>query len=399
MSRGIWYLYFTVFLAACGQRKDPPAPVSFGIEESNSSEDFDSSVQSQNSGSMISYIDPEQEIKPVLQAEKIIIVKPQENLAVITERYQIDREDIIARNNLMAPYYLFPGQKLKLPASARLQPTPLKKTPLKKDQPDESLDMSNDLESDQDTLVSQKKPTLKKELRRSVEDREKELEDKFSKLEADLKKSKLSKKTDQKDEQSNDDTVKIPGKKPDSLSTKNKDKTLTKEQEKSSKDIVAEDALESEAEISTDKKLDSEKSKVKNAEPAEITSFKLGSPLAGNIRDKIVSDFNQTTGKIKNDGINIKADANAPILAAQGGQVVYAGNEMQGFGNLILLKHEGGWMTAYGHCAEILVKEKQVVKQGETIAKVGNTGSVRDAQLHFQLRKKSTVVDPKLYLE
>ena len=411
MIRYACYFSLTLILASCGQRKEPPAPVSYGIEDSTPFDDVEPQISKQNSGSMLSYIEPEREIKPTLQEEQVIVVKPQENLAILAERYQIDREEIIARNNLMAPYYLFPGQNLKLPADARARPIPLKKIlPQQVQLIDSSKDVSIS-ESDETSIASKKEPASKKDQNRSAEDREKELEDKFSKLEADLKtlsvtkSSKNSEETIENDDTSEkNETVKTPTKKPTSLNAKNKDETSSKETEKSQppKDLTPEEELKTE--ISTDKNSETEKEKSKDAKAvsekiSETTSFTLASPLSGNVKDKIISDFNQTTGKLKNDGINLKADKNAPILAAQSGQVVYAGNEMQGFGNLILLKHEGGWMTAYGHCAEILVKEKQFVKQGDTIAKVGNTGSVRDPQLHFQLRKKSTVVDPKLYLE
>jgi murein DD-endopeptidase MepM/ murein hydrolase activator NlpD len=117
------------------------------------------------------------------------------------------------------------------------------------------------------------------------------------------------------------------------------------------------------------------------------------------VKGEIIGHFSQEKGKVKNDGINIAAPKGTPIVAVEDGIVVYEGNEMQGFGNLTLLKHPGGWMSAYGHCSKIFVKRGQKVQKGDRIALVGDTGSARSPQLHFQLRKKSTVVDPLQYLE
>ncbi len=136
-------------------------------------------------------------------------------------------------------------------------------------------------------------------------------------------------------------------------------------------------------------------SSAKESLASRNSSFKFIWPIKG----EIISQFNQKKGKIKNDGINIAAQKNTPVVATEEGVVVYEGNEMQGFGNLILLKHPGGWMSAYGHCSKIFVKRGQRVRQGDQIALVGDTGSVRSPQLHFQLRKKATVVDPLQYLE
>jgi murein DD-endopeptidase MepM/ murein hydrolase activator NlpD len=96
----------------------------------------------------------------------------------------------------------------------------------------------------------------------------------------------------------------------------------------------------------------------------------------------------------KNDGINIKVPEGTSVKAAADGDVMYAGNELKGFGHLLLLKHSDGWMTAYAHNSELLVKKGAFVKQGQAIAKSGKTGDVKEAQLHFELRKGKQPVDP-----
>ena len=100
----------------------------------------------------------------------------------------------------------------------------------------------------------------------------------------------------------------------------------------------------------------------------------------------------------RNDGVNIAVPEGADVKAAAGGEVVYAGNELAGFGNLILIRHPGGWVSAYAYSASMAVKEGDVVKQGQTIASAGATGNAGTPQVHFELRKGKQPVDPALYL-
>jgi len=86
------------------------------------------------------------------------------------------------------------------------------------------------------------------------------------------------------------------------------------------------------------------------------------------------------------------------VNAAENGVVAYAGNEIRGFGNLLLIKHDGGWVSAYAHNDALLVKRGEKVSRGQVISKVGSTGSVTSPQLHFELRKGSNAVNPDKYL-
>ena len=99
-----------------------------------------------------------------------------------------------------------------------------------------------------------------------------------------------------------------------------------------------------------------------------------------------------------NDGINISVPAGTSVRAAESGVVVYAGDGLKGYGNLVLIKHPNGFVTAYGNNAELEVKRGEQVKRGQVIAKSGDTGNVNAPQLHFELRKGSTPVDPTNYL-
>jgi murein DD-endopeptidase MepM/ murein hydrolase activator NlpD len=112
------------------------------------------------------------------------------------------------------------------------------------------------------------------------------------------------------------------------------------------------------------------------------------------VKGRILARFGPAAGGTHNDGINIAAAAGTPVLAAEDGVVAYAGNELRGFGNLILLKHPNGWMSAYAHCEALLVKKGARVRRGQTIARVGATGAATEPQLHFELRRGTRALDP-----
>jgi murein DD-endopeptidase MepM/ murein hydrolase activator NlpD len=112
------------------------------------------------------------------------------------------------------------------------------------------------------------------------------------------------------------------------------------------------------------------------------------------VNGKIISPFGPKDGGLHNDGINIAAPLGTPVHAADNGVVVYAGNELRGFGNLLLVRHADGWVSAYAHCDALLVKRGDNVKRGQVIARVGQSGNVSAPQLHFELRKGAEAVDP-----
>jgi murein DD-endopeptidase MepM/ murein hydrolase activator NlpD len=136
---------------------------------------------------------------------------------------------------------------------------------------------------------------------------------------------------------------------------------------------------------------------------AEITAAGRGRfvwPLQGDT----ISDFGPKGTGQRNDGVNIRAAAGTPVRSAAAGEVVYAGNQVPGFGNLVLVKHADGWVTAYAHLSTTEVKMRQQVAQGATLGAVGQTGGVTEPQLHFEVRyaptpkDKARPVDPGLVL-
>jgi murein DD-endopeptidase MepM/ murein hydrolase activator NlpD len=113
---------------------------------------------------------------------------------------------------------------------------------------------------------------------------------------------------------------------------------------------------------------------------------------------RVIAGYGPTTNGQQNDGINIAVPENTPVKAAEDGIVAYAGNELKGYGNLVLVRHPNGYVTAYAHTKELLVKRGDQVKRGQVIARSGQTGNVNTPQLHFEIRKGSSPLDPTRFL-
>jgi murein DD-endopeptidase MepM/ murein hydrolase activator NlpD len=117
-------------------------------------------------------------------------------------------------------------------------------------------------------------------------------------------------------------------------------------------------------------------------------------PVSG----RVISDFGATANGGKNDGINLAASKDAPIHASASGTVTYAGDELKNYGNLVLVKHSGGYTTAYAHADRLIVTRGEFVTRGQIIGYVGQTGDVASPQLHFEIRTGTTPVNPRSYL-
>ena len=117
------------------------------------------------------------------------------------------------------------------------------------------------------------------------------------------------------------------------------------------------------------------------------------------VRGRVISGYGPKTTGTQNDGINVAVPEGTPIKAAEDGVVAYAGNELKSYGNLVLIRHSNGYVTAYAHASEITVKRDEPIKRGQVIGKSGQTGNVTSPQLHFEIRKGSSPVDPMPYLD
>lgn len=116
------------------------------------------------------------------------------------------------------------------------------------------------------------------------------------------------------------------------------------------------------------------------------------------VRGRIISEFGSKPNGEKNEGINLAVPEGTSVKSADDGEVIYSGNELKGYGNLVLVRHSNGYVTAYAHASELLVNRGDKVSRGQIIARAGATGSVTQPQLHFELRKGQRAVDPKPFL-
>jgi murein DD-endopeptidase MepM/ murein hydrolase activator NlpD len=116
------------------------------------------------------------------------------------------------------------------------------------------------------------------------------------------------------------------------------------------------------------------------------------------VRGKVITAYGAKSNGKSNDGINLAVPEGTPVKAAEDGVVAYSGNELKGYGNLVLVRHANGYVTAYAHASELLVKRGDTIKRGQIIAKSGQSGEVGSPQLHFEIRKGSSPVDPLQFL-
>lgn len=131
------------------------------------------------------------------------------------------------------------------------------------------------------------------------------------------------------------------------------------------------------------------------APPPQISGKGFMWPVNG----KVISNYGPKQAGFHNDGVNISASRGSSVYASDSGVVVHASNKLKGYGNLILIKHQNGWVTAYAHNEKLLVRKGQQVVRGQVVAQVGSTGRVDSPQLHFEMRKGSRAVNPTLYLK
>lgn len=310
--------------------------------------------------------DPSKVIKNIsLKIEKPktdkVIVKKGDTLYSIARNNNVPVKDLILRNNLKAPYNdLKPGDILFLPGSAYhivQKGDTLYSIAKKYDVNLSSLAAINKIKAPYNISVSQK---LKLPASRGHAAPEKR------KI-ADVKQQKkaITKKTPPKSQKQIEKARK----------TQAEAKKKAKEQQKAKKQA---------------------KKKVSKyiPKPPKRSSSKFLWPLRGSI----ISSFGSKKNGLHNDGINIKGKKGDTVKAAENGIVVYSGNELKGMGNLVIIKHDGGYMTVYAHNDNVLVDRGTKVNRGQKIATVGTTGRVVSPQLHFEIRKGSKTVNPKKYL-
>lgn len=134
------------------------------------------------------------------------------------------------------------------------------------------------------------------------------------------------------------------------------------------------------------------------APPPEAPIVAPASAFIWPVQGNVLSGYGPKAGGLYNEGINIAVPQGTPVRASQDGEVVYVGNELRGYGNLLLLRHPNGWVTAYAHNETLLVQRGDKVRRGQAIARAGSSGSVDTPQVHFEIRQGTRSVDPTRYL-
>jgi murein DD-endopeptidase MepM/ murein hydrolase activator NlpD len=136
---------------------------------------------------------------------------------------------------------------------------------------------------------------------------------------------------------------------------------------------------------------------------ASVDQLPAPDPMSGNsfrwpVKGRVISGFGTRPDGGHNDGIDVAVPQGTSVKAAENGVVAYSGNELKGYGNLVLIRHANNWVSAYANNAELLVKRGDKVRRGQIIAKAGATGAVNQPQVHFELRKGSRPVDPTKHM-
>ncbi len=165
---------------------------------------------------------------------------------------------------------------------------------------------------------------------------------------------------------------------------------LPEEEETAQADADEEQAIGETKTATAKKTVVEEEPEQQASAPSAVNGLTLRWPVKG----KVISTFGNKPNGLKNEGINIAVPEGTEVRAAGAGVVAYAGNELKGYGNLVLIRHPGGYVTAYAHAKSLKVKRGDQVKRGDIIALAGQTGAVNSPQLHFEVRKGATALDP-----
>ncbi len=181
-------------------------------------------------------------------------------------------------------------------------------------------------------------------------------------------------------------------------------KTAAKEEPRKDKKVEAEKTAKADKPEKADKKGVASKNAAETAPettasltPQQTAEAAASAEFRWPARGHIVQSFGEKGG-VKSDGINIALPEGTPVKAAENGVVAYAGNELKGYGNLVLIRHDNGFVSAYANNGDLKVKKGDAIRRGQVVATSGQSGNVTSPQLHFELRKGATPVDPMQYL-
>ncbi len=309
-------------------------------------------------------------------AAKVYVIKPGDSLYAISKRFRVDVDSLTALNKTGAKAKIKPGQKLELPAEARDLVAEAEAAAEKQLAADKA----------EAARIAKKKEAARAKGRRTPEAMPAPaIEPKLDLGILGIKKPEP--KVESTVQPTERDTTPAPSSRPV---------------------FPAPSAAASSAVIASGPASSAAAPSVLDPAPAPPTEAEIIASGRGRfiwpVRGDIVSGFGPKDSGQRNDGINISGKEGDIVKSAASGDVVYSGNLVPGFGNLVLIKHEGGWVTAYAHLSQTLVKIKDKIAQGQDIGAVGKTGGVETPQLHFELRyapspkEKARPVDPALVM-
>jgi murein DD-endopeptidase MepM/ murein hydrolase activator NlpD len=326
-----------------------------------------------------------------------VTVGPGMTLYSIAKTNGLTVQEVADANNLVKPYMLMTGQTLRIPGSGEtIAATPRQK---KLRQP---VEENMDVASDEESIAKPKK--AKRGISHTVEEGEtlyslgrKYGVSPFVIADANGMTAKEGLAIGQK--------IRIPGASQQVAAAEPVDEEITApapakkkaplalpEEEDTAQADAEEDQAIGETKTATAKKtvVEEEPEQEVASAPAAVSGLTLRWPVKG----KVISTFGNKPNGLKNEGINIAVPEGTEVRAAGAGVVAYAGNELKGYGNLVLIRHQGGYVTAYAHAKSLKVKRGDQVKRGDVIALAGQTGAVNSPQLHFEVRKGATALDP-----
>lgn len=352
---------------------------------------------------------PGQTIK--LPQARFHIVSDSDNLYAISRSYDVDISRLAKRNNLTPPYNLTKGQKLFLPSVAEKESDVASKDSIKYDfGTNESYGASRGVASSELAPIGSKEEKIKPEVIAKGDD--------SSPFATTVKEEKVApakvsenENLDKKDAEPF--TYKSEGEFGESYDKKKSEEKkvapvapVAAAKKADTHSVSSAPAVISSSPIPAITSGSVETPTEKTAEVKEAPKQKTssGTKPSGNVSfiwpasGKVISGFGPKSGGLYNDGINIAARAGVPIKAAADGEVVYSGSELKGYGNMLLLRHNNGYLTAYAHAQDITAKKGDVVKAGQVIGHIGETGHVSSPQLHFSIRQGRKAIDPEKFL-
>ncbi len=345
-----------------------------------------------------------------------IVVAQGETVSMLSNRYGVPSEALLSANGLSSAGQVQPGARLVIPvyrngavsrvaAAPTAAPAPLARVEAKPAQGKETL-----------KLVKGPEPAAKNSKTSTKTAKVEDDDDKpAAKGKASAKAEKSSGKVDKTADKSKDKKDSVKTAKNEPKADKKAKVVRADDDDDDIKPVKARSEPKAEAKAKPERKAEVQQpaqQRVAEAKPSKVdreptaslppkeeekpaASAENGNPeFRWPARGRVIQGF-KSGG---NDGINIAVPEGTPVKAAEGGVVKYAGSELKGYGNLVLIQHPNGYVLAYAHNGELDVKRGDQVKRGQTIAKAGQTGNVTTPQVHFELRKGATPVDPTGYL-